>query len=96
MENFDISLTEPRVAGRPAKDPMERIGWPVRALVTQPVIQALFQAMTITGLSGRKSDQVSSDIVRLAIHRMLDDMGIMTDKLREDPSWDTLKESGHV
>jgi hypothetical protein len=84
------------IPGRPPKDPLNRVGDPVRALVTPRVIEAIQMDMINTGLSGKRDNRVSSDIVRLAIFERLKRQGLMTQELYEDSTWDTLKQSGLV
>lgn len=85
----------PGIAGRPPKDPMERVGWPVRALVTHKVIDALQESMKKHDLPTRdRRTKVSSDIVRLAIARLLIHDDLMTPELLEDDTWTSLREKG--
>lgn len=85
----------PGTAGRPPKDPMERVGWPIRALVTHKVIDALKTSMKLHDLPTRdKRTKVSSDIVRLAIARLLIHDGLMTGELLDDDTWVSLREKG--
>lgn len=84
------------IAGRPPKDPMIKIGRPVRCLVSPVVESALLEAMEITGLSAKTEGQVSSDILRLAIYRYFLSTKHMTPELESDPTWDGLKAKGLV
>lgn len=75
------------IAGRPPKNPLEKVGLPVRALLTPPAYDALAQAMQRLGLN-------LSETVRLSIYRALEDQGLMTDELRHDPTWESLRRKG--
>lgn len=77
------------IAGRPPKDPMEKVGRPVRALVTPPVMEALEVDMQNTGTN-------LSEILRLALYQRLVQQGIMTPELMQDPTWESLQQKGLV
>lgn len=76
-------------AGRPAKNPMKKVGRPVRCLVTQPVMEAIKQVMQQSGVT-------LSDALRLAIFNELRRRNLITEKLYNDPTWTYLKEKGLV
>lgn len=76
-------------AGRPPKDPLEKVGRPVRALVTVPVMEAIQEDMDQTGIN-------LSEVFRLALYRYLDHKGMITPELRVDPTWISLVEKGLI
>lgn len=87
------------LAGRKPKNPMDRIGWPVRALVTHRVIEALQQSMALHDLpASDPRTRVSSDVVRLGLYMLLKKDGLIESVpgLEADPSWDELKRKGLV
>jgi len=76
---------------------MDRVGWPVRALVTARVLEALQQVMELHDLPAQDPrTKVSSDAVRLGVFMLLQKDGLMTPELYADPSWNILKEKGLV
>ena len=78
------------IAGRPPKDALEKIGRPVRALVTLPVMDALRQDMRLhDGLT-------ISEMLRLALYRELAHQGLITPALQRDPTWESLAQKGLV
>lgn len=77
-------------SGRPPKDPFEKIGRPVRALVTTNVYEALRKA---AGMHGSLN---LSDMFRLSLFHFLTANGLMTPELYEDPTWTYIKEKGLV
>lgn len=104
-------MTEPKqqhpefVGGRPPKNPMEKLSIPVRAMVTPVVTQVLESAQNIHGFSAPAQGRVASDVLRLAVFRLIQGMyekdpavlGTLTwEQFVSDPTWDSLKESGHV
>jgi hypothetical protein len=82
------------IAGRPPKNPLQRVGTPARALFTDPVADMLREASSLHGIPDPLRGKISSDIVRLYIYWGLMKDGLLTDEIRQDPSWDTLKEKG--
>jgi hypothetical protein len=83
-------ITTGAVGGRPPmEDPLQRISIPVRGLVSVPVRQALDQALEMHGCT-------TSDLLRLALFNLLKKDGLMTDQLRQDHTWDPLKDKGLV
>jgi hypothetical protein len=90
--------TNPTYAGgRPPKDPMAKVGIPVRCLVTPLVLEALQVSEQAHGISspGPSRGRLSSDILRLAIYGLLEKEGLLDQyQLREDPTWETLQQAG--
>lgn len=84
------------IAGRPPKNPENKVGTPVRALVTIGVAEALVEASSEHGIPGPEIGLVSSDIVRLYVYQGLLKDGKMTEALANDATWDTLKARGLV
>jgi len=80
--------------GRPPKEPSKKVGTPVRALVTNPVALALAAAAEKHGIPQPNRGTVASDILRLYMYQGLDKDGLLTDEMKEDPSWASLKERG--
>ncbi len=81
--------TGTRSPGRPPKAPEDKIGRPVRCLITDRI----FHVLNDEG----ESQQVSqSDYLRLALYRQLEHDGKMTEDLRRDATWDALRRSGLV
>ncbi len=79
----------PRSPGRPPKAPEDKIGRPVRCLITDQVFQVLVE-------EGQERQVSQSDYLRLALYRQLEREGKMTDDLRRDATWDALRHSGLV
>lgn len=75
-------------AGRPPVDPLKKVGRPVRALVTQPVMEAINQAKENSGGLNL------SEIFRLALYEYLSRHGLITQELEADPTFMTLREKG--
>jgi len=75
------------LAGRPPKDPEEKIGRPVRALVTLPVMDVLEALMEKLGMN-------LSEVLRLALYNLLLKYDLLTDQLREDETFKSLREKG--
>jgi hypothetical protein len=88
--------TNPTYAGgRPPKDPMEKVGIPVRCLVTPLVLEALQESEREHGIQSPSRGRLSSDILRLAIYGLLEKEGLLdSHQLREDPTWETLQQAG--
>lgn len=76
-------------AGRPPVDPMQKVGRPVRALVTPPVENAIMEGMELHNV-------VLSDYFRLALFRQLEHDGLLNPYLRIDPTFLSLREKGLV
>jgi hypothetical protein len=73
--------------GRPAKNPLDKVGRPVRCLVTKRVAQNLIQLAKSSGIN-------LSDVLRLALYNLLKQRGMMTAEMETDPTWDELKKVG--
>jgi hypothetical protein len=84
------------IAGRPPKDPLKKVGTPARALLTIGVAEAVQAAARLHGIADPPMGVVASDILRLYIYRGLQQDGLLTPELTEDPTWDTLRLSGLV
>ena len=83
-------------AGRPPKDPEKKVGTPARALVTILVADAIVEDAHKHGIPDPERGLIASDILRLYIWRGLEHGGLMTEDLRNDPTWDSLKQKGLV
>ena len=81
--------TDYPLAGRPPVDPMQKVGRPVRALVTPPVMDAITEAMDQSGLN-------LSELFRLALYEHLRKQGAITEGLYLDPTWQSLREKGII
>jgi hypothetical protein len=77
------------MSGRPPKNPIERVGIPVRALITPIVMDALSVDM-------KANNTNLSEAIRLALYERLLRQGLLTPELENDPTWLTLKEKGLV
>ena len=75
--------------GRPPRDPKNKVGVPVRCLVTRRVNQAMEEAVRIHGVT-------MSDVQRLAIYNLLQKDGLLTDELRQDMTFESLRAVGLV
>jgi len=85
------------ISGRPPKDPMKKVGTPVRALVTKPMANLLNEAARQHGIPDPTvRGIVASDILRLYMYHGLIKDGLMTPEVAEDPSWDSLRGAGLV
>jgi hypothetical protein len=81
--------TGTRSPGRPPKAPEDKIGRPVRCLITENVFHVLS--------NGGDNHQASqSDYLRLALYHELERDGKMTEELRKDATWDALRRSGLI
>lgn len=78
------------VAGRRPKPPSKKVGWPVRFLVTPPVIDKMDEIYDRMGLDNK------ADLQRLALYRFLDSLGELTPELRQDPTFENLRRKGLV
>ena len=74
------------IAGRPPKDPFDKVGWPERYLVSPGVRSAIDELQKRMGLETR------ADVHRLAMFYLLTNKGLMTDDLHNDPTWEGLKD----
>jgi hypothetical protein len=88
--------TEYPFAGRPPKPVAEKVGRPVRALVTVAVQKAMMEFARLHGIPQPPRGSVASDAVRLAIYRSLIQDGLMTPELMQDETWTSLREKGLV
>lgn len=82
------------IAGRPPKNPENKVGTPVRALVTIGIAELLAELSDEHGIPNPEQGLVSSDIVRLYLYYGLVKDGKMTEELEQDATWDTLKARG--
>lgn len=86
---------QPGIAGRPPKDPRQRIGTPARALVTDPVREVLVEISEKLNIPLPKYGVIPSDIVRLGLWMVLEHYGEHGD-MRDDPSFESLRGLGLV
>lgn len=84
------------LSGRPPKDPKDKIGNPVRCLVTPGVQEILIQIQESTGIPGPARGLVASDTLRVALYEHIQKRGLMTPELDQDPTWDSIKSRGLV
>lgn len=82
------------IAGRPPKNAMDRLGTPVRALVTLRVTDALIEDQRKMGIPEPPDGIIASDTVRLALYERLKRVGLLTPELENDPTWNSLKDRG--
>ena len=75
--------------GRPQCSPKNKVGTPVRCLVTVGVQQAIEEAARAKGVN-------LSDFLRLCIFNQLENMDMVSPDLRKDATWDTLRGFGHL
>lgn len=75
--------------GRPPRSPKNKVGTPVRCLVTIGVQKAIEDAAQAKGVN-------LSDFLRLCIFNQLDNMELLNPELRKDATWDTLRGFGHL
>jgi hypothetical protein len=75
--------------GRPPRSPKNKVGTPVRCLVTIGVEKVVEDAARAKGMN-------ISDFLRLCIFHELDNMDMMQTDLRKDATWDTLRGFGHL
>lgn len=75
--------------GRPPRSPKNKVGTPVRCLVTIGVQQAIEEAAQVKGVN-------LSDFLRLCIFNQLENMELLSPELRKDATWDTLRGFGHL
>lgn len=89
MSPEEIKAIRYGMPGRPPRSPKNKVGTPVRCLVTIGVEQAIEDAARAKGIN-------ISDFLRLCIYKQLEDMETMTTDLRKDATWDTLRGFGHL
>lgn len=87
MNSFDETY---KPIGRPPRKPKDKVGQPVRCLVTPGIRALLDQLSEIHGVS-------ISDVLRLALYRHLKAAGLLETKdVLNDATWDELKKAGLV
>ena len=89
MSAEEAKPTRYGMPGRPPRSPKNKVGTPVRCLVTIGVQQAIEEAARAKGIN-------LSDFLRLCIYHQLDDMELLSPDLRKDATWDTLRGFGHL
>lgn len=89
MSHEELKTVRYGMPGRPPRSPKNKVGTPVRCLVTIGVESAVEEAARAKGLN-------LSDFLRLAIFHQLEDMDMMNNELRRDATWDTLRGFGHL
>lgn len=89
MSNADGKTIRYGMPGRPPRSPKNKVGTPVRCLVTIGVQQAIEEAARAKGIN-------LSDFLRLCIYHELNGMDLLTPELRKDATWDTLRGFGQV
>jgi len=87
--NADENIPGYRNPGRPPRAIQHKVARPIRALVTLGVEKAVNQSAEAKGI-------LLSDYLRLAIYRTLQTDGLITDELRMDATFDTLRKEGFV
>jgi len=88
-QNEDENTPRYRNPGRPPRAIQHKVARPIRALVTLGVEKSVNQSAEAKGI-------LLSDYLRLAIYRALEADGLMTDELRLDATFDTLRKEGFV
>jgi hypothetical protein len=78
-----------RMPGRPPKAPKDKVGKSVRCLVTAGVQSAL-------EVAGKELALNTSDYMRLAIYRQLESDGKLSDEIKKDATWDSLRLAGLI
>lgn len=73
----------PSIQGRPAKNPRNKLRSYLRFTCTDGFKKLVNELAEERGLN-------ESDFVRLALYRFLDAEGKMTERLRAEPTWETL------
>lgn len=86
---------QPGIAGRPPKNPYERIGTPARALVTEPIRDELVNISDKLGISLPQYGTIPSDIVRLGLWMVINQYGDHPE-MRDDPTFESLRQMGLV
>jgi len=89
MSPEDVKTVRYGMPGRPPRSPKNKVGIPVRCLVTIGVEAAIDEAARAKGLN-------VSDFLRLAIFHQLEDMDLLSTEVRKDATWDTLRGFGHL
>ena len=79
-----------KMPGRPPRKPANKVGISKRCLVTLGVNNAYAQGVEAHGLEN------DSDYMRLSIYNQLVKDGLMTDALRKDATWDSLRSKGLI
>lgn len=82
-----IKHPEYPIAGRPPKDVEEKVGIPLRALVTLPLKEAVDEIQSNMNIN-------QAEFLRLAMYHYLNKLGALSDGLRNDPTFDSLREKG--
>ncbi len=82
-------ITVYKMPGRPPKSPKHLIRTSIRCLTTIGVKKAIEKGEEIHGI-------VTSNYLRLALYRMLEADGLLTEDLRKDATWDELRNAGLV
>lgn len=80
-----------RPVGRTPLNPMRKLSIHIHALVTPPIAKLLEER-----ISAMHGDVSLSDLIRLALYRLIERDGAMTAEVRDDPSWKSLEEKGLV
>ncbi len=89
MEDNHRGKKGTRSPGRPPKAPEDKIGRPVRCLITKNVFDVVSER-------GQDRQVSQSDYLRLALFRQLEREGKMTEDLRKDATWDALRRHGLI
>ncbi len=89
IEGNHRELRGKRSPGRPPKAPEDKIGRPVRCLITKYVFEVVSER-------GQERQVSQSDYLRLALFRQLEREGKMTEDLRKDATWDALRRAGLI
>jgi hypothetical protein len=89
MSPEEIKTIRYGMPGRPPRSPKNKVGTPVRCLVTIGVQEAIEDAAQVKGIN-------ISDFLRLCIFHQLETMEKMPPELRKDATWDTLRGFGHI
>ncbi len=87
MSNEEQKPARYGMPGRPPRAPRNKVGIPVRCLVTIGVQQKIEEAAKAKGIN-------ISDFLRLCIYKHLESTNQLTDELRKDATWDTLRGFG--
>ncbi len=82
------------IAGRPLKDPFQKVNQVVRTLVSPVINDIIIEDAKRHGISA--SVEVGVDYARLCIYEHLMHEGLITPDLVDDPTWRSLKEKGLV
>lgn len=83
--------------GRPSVDPYtQKMSVPARALLTPQVADVIVSLAKEMGIPSPTHGMIASDIVRLALYRLMRSKDVITADLDSDPTWNSLKEKGLV